>query len=176
MRYTPYRGQRTGSRVRNSLLILLLGAVLGVLGKWADFHSPWLAELTSGVQLWIFLGCVLALYSRTPRRAALHVVLLLGGMVCAYYAAALVMKGAWARSYVIGWGIAAVLSAVPGYLLWFAKGRTRRAWLLSLGVVAVQAAAMFVLSGGVRVLDAVMILLTAAVLLVDKVGPRGRGR
>ena len=35
---------------------------------------------------------------------------------------------------------------------------------------AVQAAAMFVLSGGVRVLDLVMILLTAAVLLLDKIG------
>ena len=176
MRYTPYRGQKSGSGVRNSLLILLLGVVLGVLSKWADFHSPWLAELTSGVHLWIFLGCALALYSRTPRRAALHAVLLLGGMVCAYYVTALIMKGAWARSFVIGWGIAAVLSAVPGYLLWFAKGRSRRAWLLSLGVPAVQIAAMFVLSGGVRVLDVVMILLTAAVLLADKVGPRGRRR
>ena len=83
MKYTSYRGQRSGG-VRNSLLVLLLGLTLGVLGKWADFHSPLLSDLTSGVQLWIFLGCVLALYSRTPRRAALRVVLLLGGMVAAY--------------------------------------------------------------------------------------------
>ncbi len=170
MRYTPYQGRKREDGIRNSLLILLLGAALGVLGKWADFYSPWLAELTGGVQLWIFLGCVLALYSWTPRRAALHVVLLLGGMICAYYVTALVMKGAWDRRYVIGWSIAAVLSAVPGYLLWYAKGRTRRAWLMCAGVLAVQAAAMFVLSGGVRVLDLVMILLTAAVLLLDKIG------
>lgn len=108
--------------MRNSLLILLLGVVLGALSKWADFHSPWLSELTSGVQLWIFLGCILALYSRTPRRAALHVFLLLGGMVGAYYVTALIMRGVWAKSFVIGWGIAAVLSAVPGYLLWYARG------------------------------------------------------
>lgn len=33
MRYTPYRGQRADSAVRNSILILLLGAALGALGK-----------------------------------------------------------------------------------------------------------------------------------------------
>ena len=168
MKYTSYRGQRSGG-VRNSLLVLLLGLTLGVLGKWADFHSPLLSDLTSGVQLWIFLGCVLALYSRTPRRAALRVVLLLGGMVAAYYVTALVMRVAWSRSHAIGWGIA----AVPGYLLWYAKGRTRRAWLLSLGVAAAQIAVMLALSGGVRVLDLAIILLTAAVLLLDKFG-RGR--
>ena len=176
MRYTPYQGRKNGDGIRNSLLILLLGVVLGALGKWSDGHVLWLSDLTSGVQLWIFLGCVLALYSRTPRRAALNVFLLLGGMVCAYYLTALVMKGVWSGNYAIGWGIAAVLSAVPGYLLWFAKGRSRRAWLLSLGVLAVQVAAMFVLSGGVRVLDIVMILLTAAVVLVDKLGPSRGGR
>lgn len=172
MKYTSYRGQRSDG-VRNSLLVLLLGLALGVLGKWADFHSPLLSDLTSGAQLWIFLGCVLALYSRTPRRAALRVVLLLGGMVAAYYVTALVMKGVWSRSYAIGWGIAAAVSAVPGYLLWYAKGRTRRAWLLSLGVVAAQIAVMLALSGGVRVPDLAIILLTAAVLLLDKFG-RGR--
>ena len=171
MKYTSYRGQRSGG-VRNSLLVLLLGLTLGVLGKWADFHSL-LSDLTSGVQLWIFLGCVLALYSRTPRRAALRVVLLLGGMVAAYYVTALVMRVAWSRSHAIGWGIAAAVSAVPGYLLWYAKGRTRRAWLLSLGVAAAQIAVMLALSGGVRVLDLAIILLTAAILLLDKFG-RGR--
>lgn len=173
MRYTPYRGQKNNGGVRNSLLVLLLGLALGVLGKWADFHSPWLSDLTSGVQLWICLGCALALYSRTPGRAALHVFLLLGGMVAAYYGTALAMKGVWSGRYVIGWSVAAVLSAVPAYLLWYARGRTRRAWLLCGAVLAVQIAAMFALSGGVRVLDAVVILLTAAVLLADKL-VRGR--
>ena len=167
---------KTGSGVRNSLLILLLGAALGALGKWADFHSPWLAELTSGISLWILLATAVALYSRTAMRAALNVFLLLGGMVGAYYLTAMLTNSVWGESFLIGWGVAAVLSAVPGYLVWFAKGRSRRAWLLRRGLVAVQIALVIVLFRTVRIFDVVMILLTAAVLLVDKVGPSRRGR
>lgn len=172
MKYTAYRGQRPGSGVRNSLLILLLGVGLGILSKWADFHSPLLADLTSGVQLWILLGCVLALYSRTALRAALHVFLLLGGMVAAYYVTAVLMDGTWAAGYLIGWSIAAVLSAVPGYLMWFAKGRSRRAWILCALVLVCQIAVMIVFSGGARALDIAVIVLTAVVLGLDKVGRR----
>ena len=173
MRYTPYRGQKSGSGVRNSLLILLLGAALGALSKWSDNHmAAWLAELTSGISLWILLATAVALYSRTATRAALNVFLLLGGMVGAYYLTAVLTHSVWGKSFLIGWGVAAVLSAIPGYLVWFAKGRSKRAWLLSLGVLAVQIALVIVLFQRVRILDVVMILLTAAVLLADKVGPR----
>ena len=157
---------------RNSIVILLLGLALGVLGKWADFYSPFLAALTSGIQLWVLLCCAVALGSRTPGRAAFHVFLLLGGMVCAYYVTAVRMGGVWGRSYVIGWGITAALSVVPGYLVWFARGRNRRAWTLSLGVLAFQVLAMFVLSGGVNFLDIVVIAATAVLLLRDKLGRR----
>ena len=177
MRYTPYRGQKSGSGVRNSLLILLLGVVLGALSKWSDNHmAGWLAELTSGISLWILLATAVALYSRTAMRAALNVLLLLGGMVGAYYLTAMLTNSVWGKSYLIGWGAAAVLSAIPGYLVWFAKGRSRRAWLLSLGVAAVQIALVIVLFQRVRIFDVLMILLTAAVLLADKLGPRRRGR
>lgn len=177
MRYTPYRGQKTGDGVRNSLLILLLGVALGAVSKWSDNHmAVWFAEVTSGIALWILLAATVALYSRTAMRAALNVFLLLGGMVGAYYLTAVLTNSVWGESFMIGWGVAAVLSVVPGYLVWFAKGRSRRAWLLSLGVLAVQIALVIALFRTVRIYDIVMILLTAAVLLVDKVGPRGRGR
>lgn len=173
MRYTPYQGRKTGDGVRNSLLILLLGAALGALGKWSEGYVPWLSNLTSGIPLWILLATTAALYSRTAKRAALNVLLLLGGMAGAYYLTTELTGGVWGRNYLIGWGAAALLSPLPGYLVWFAKGRSRRAWLLSLGVVAVQIALVLVLFRTVRIFDIVMILLTAAVLLLDKFG-RGR--
>lgn len=170
MKYTAYRGQRPGGGVRNSLLILLLGVVLGVLGRWINGH----AALSTEIQILIFLGCVLALYSRTAPRAALHVFLLLGGVAAAYCTTAVLMGGTWTKQYLIGWGIAAVLSAVPGYLMWYAKGRTRRAWGLCALVLACQIAVMLLLSGGVRVTDAALIVLTAIVLGLDKLGRWGR--
>lgn len=132
----------------------------------------WLSELTSGISLWILLGTAVSLYSRTAKRAAVNVLLLLGGMVAAYYLTAELTGGVWSAKFLIGWGVAALLSPIPGYLLWFAKGRSKRAWLLSAGVLAVQIVLVVVLFRTVRVLDVVIIVLTAAVLLVDKVGRR----
>lgn len=173
MRYTPYQGRQRGSGIRNSLLILLLGVGLGFLSKWSDNHMPvWLAEVTSGISLWILLATAVALYSRTAGRAALHVLLLLGGMAAAYYAMAALTGGVWGKDFPIGWGIAALLSPIPGYLVWFAKGRSRRAWLLSAGVLVAQTALTVALFRSIRVLDVIVILLTAAVLLADKFGRR----
>lgn len=161
---------------RNSLLILLLGLALGVLSKWADHYSPVLADLTSGIQIWVFLSCAVALGSRTPARAALHVFLLLGGMVCAYYVTAVRMGGVWGRDHVIGWGIMSVLSVIPAWLVWFARGWSARAWVLRLGVLGFQVLAMFVLSGGVRGLDLAVILATAVLLLRNRSERNGKRR
>lgn len=171
--YTPYQGQKTGGNVRNSLLILLLGIGLGIWCKWCDNQmAAWFAEVTSKISLWILLAVVTSLYSRTAKRAALNVLLLLGGMAGAYCLMAVLTNSVWGKSFLIGWGIVALLSPVPGYFVWFAKGRSRRAWLLSVGVLIVQTVLVIVLIRTVRIFDIVIIVLTAAVLLLDKFGRR----
>lgn len=174
MRRQSYTGKKTLMGVRNSLLILLAGIVLGALGKWSDYHWMFLADLTSGVQLWVLLGCVIATWSQSCWRAGLNVFLLLGGMVASYYCTAELMDVPWSWPFLIGWSAAAVLSAGAGFLVWFGRGRSKQAWLICLGVLVLQVAAMFVLSGGVRVLDVVLIALTACVLLWDKVVAKRR--
>lgn len=158
--------------LRNSGLILLLGIVLGAVGKWSDSHAMPLAELTSGLQLWVLLGCAVSLGSRSSWRAGLNVFLLLGGMVCAYYGTAELLGVSWSWKFLIGWALAAVLSPLPGFFVWYARGRSLQAWILCLGVLAFQLLAMLALSGGARALDLALIGATAAVLLWDKVVKR----
>lgn len=171
--YTPYQGQKLGGKIAGPLLILLLGVGLGVLSKWSDSHmAAWFAEITGGASLWILLGTVIALYSRTAGKAALNVLLFLGGMVAAYCLTAVLTNSVWGTGFLIGWGIAVLLSPLAGYLVWFAKGKSKWAWILSAGVLVVQMVLVIVLFRRVRISDIVMILLTAAVLLADKFGRR----
>ena len=165
MRMERLQRNRFLSDCRNSLLILLLGVVLGALGKWSDYHNMLLANLTSGVQLWILLGCAVAVFSRTCWRAGLHVCLLLGGMVGAYYCTAELMGVPWSKTFLIGWAAAAVFAALPGFFVWFTRGWSLQAWLIRLGVLAVQALAVPVFSGRVNLPDVLLIAGTAAVLL-----------
>lgn len=162
------KGKRLLTAFRNSLLILLLGIALGALSKWADYHSMFLARLTSGVHVWILLGCAVSVFSRTCWRAGLNVFLLLGGMVASYYLTAELMGVPWSMTFLIGWAVAAALSALPGFFVWFSRGRSLQAWLICLGVLAVQLLAMPVFSGGVNLLDILLTAATAAVLLWEK--------
>ena len=183
MKRNPYLGKPgTAAAVIHSLLILLLGLALGAASKYADLHSVILGDLTSGIALWIFLAAAVALYSRTPERAGLHAILLLGGMVAAYYAAAELLGGSLPKNYLIGWGAAALLSPIPGWMVWYAGGEDRLAWLLSIGTVAVQIGATVLLFGKLGLADLAVVVLTAALLFwnkvknVEKPGNRGRRR
>lgn len=153
-----------GKMWRGPLLVLLLGMALGVAAKWLDFHSDLWGTLFSGISVWVLLASVVALYSQTPRRAALHAALLLGGMVAAYYASAEAMGGVWSQTFLVGWGLAALASPIPGYLVWFARERSVRGAVLRIGVLGFQLVATVVLFEKLRVSDGIIILLTAVLL------------
>ena len=166
---------REGSRERrNSLLILILGIGMGIAAKWFDLHSEFFGTMFSNLAVWILLASAVSFHSRTPWRAGFHVLLFLGGMVVAYYAAAQAMGGVWSTTFLLGWGAAALLSPIPGYFVWYARGRSLRAWVLSVGVVVFQIAATILLFDKLRLSDALAVLLTAALLLRDKLGSGGK--
>jgi len=177
MKRRSYRGKPTAlAGTGIALLILAAGLLLGALSQWADLHVPALAELTSRIALWILLASAAALGSRSPLQAALHTLLLLGGMVAAYYTAAYLMDAAWSKSYLIGWGAAALLSPIAGWLVWYARGEDKWAWLVSAGVLAAQIGGTLALFQKVRAADVVVIALTAVMLLAGKVKNLKRAR
>lgn len=158
-----------------SLLILLAGLLLGGITKWAYLHAAALSEQVLQIALWILLASAVALGSRSPLRAALHVLLLLGGMETAYYMASWLM-GVRAQRLLFGWIITVLLSPIAGWLIWHARGEDRRAWLVSAGVLAAQIGGTLALFQKVRVADVVVIALTAAMLLAGKVKHLGSAR
>lgn len=170
MRRRSYRGRPTAAvDTGSSLVVLLAGLLLGALSRWAGPQAPILAELTLRIALWVLLASAVALGSRTPLRAALHVPLLLGGMAAANYITAHMLGSTCPKSFLIGWGAAAVLSAVPGWLVWHAREEDRQAWLISACVVALQLAATLVVFREIKVSDLVVTALTAVMLFAGKV-------
>lgn len=168
MNRTASKSKQFAAGLRNSGWILLLGLLLGAVGRWSAYHAPFLAELASGIPLWILLGCLVSLGSRSSWRAGCNVFLLLGGMVCASYFTTELMSAPQSWKFLAGWGAAAVFSPVPGFFVWYARGGSLQAWILRLGVLAFQTLAMLAASGGARLLNMLLIAATAAVLLWDK--------
>ena len=158
--------------VRNSLLVLLAGVVLGAVSKWSDLYCPPLAEATSGIALWILLASLLAVYSRTALRGGLHSLLFLGGMLASYYTAAGLLDTGWSKNYLAGWGITALLSPVPGYLVWCV--RERFPLLVYAGIILAQLGASWFLFRRIGIFDVLAMVPPLMILVWKMAGGNGK--
>lgn len=152
------------------LSAVFLGAILGAAARILDIYSEFFGTIFSHIAVWILLSVVLAFRSVSPKWAAVRVGLFLITMVAVYYAVAEWTNGVWSESFLIGWGMMAVLSPIPGYLVWYARRENLLAWVLRAGVLIVQIAATLLLFDHLNGSDMLIIALTAALLLRRRSG------
>ncbi len=119
-------------KIAFSVLILLLGIALGIISKMLDETAsnllpPFLESLDlrnffSRMGFWLFSGICIAIYSKTPLRAALNTFLFFTGMVSSYYIYTVFVAGFFPKSYMMIWIVLTILSPLPGAVCWYAKG------------------------------------------------------
>ena len=139
-----------GAMLRNTVLILLLGAALGVFAKWLDELAIddriwWqlvierldLGNVFSEMPVWLVLTMTIAVFSRSPVRAALNSFLFLLGMCLAYHAYTIVFAGFNPDRYMLIWyGITAV-SPLLGAVCWYGKSGHNAAIVIDVLLLAV---------------------------------------
>lgn len=132
--------------IARSLLILLLGIALGAFSKFLDCtpsnELPRVLEyldvrnFLGRFAFWAFMGLWIAVSSGSARRAAVDVFLFFLGMVSSYYLYSKYVGGFFPRSYAMVWfGFTAVspLLALP---CWYAGGKGKVSFVLSLALLA----------------------------------------
>lgn len=142
----PKPPQPLGARVFRTLLILLLGALLGALAKRLDgtpgsalpslLQRLDLRNVFSRVGIWALIGLGLSVYAPSPRRAALNVFAFFAGMTAAYYLYSALIAGFFPARYAMIWFGLTLLSPIPAVLCWYAAGQGRIALALSTLVAA----------------------------------------
>lgn len=136
-----------------ALLLFAAGALLGAVSKWLD-ETPGnllpaflerldLRNFFSDMGIWLFLALLISVRSKSPLRAALHVLLFLVGMLVSYYAYTIWIAGFFPKSYMTRWFILAALSPIPAAVCWYARGRGFAALLISAVIVTVMAGHAF---------------------------------
>lgn len=119
-------------RVLYPVLILLAGIALGIIAKMLDETAsntlpPFLEALDlsnflSRMAFWMFCGVCIAIFAKTPLRAALHTFLFFAGMVSSYYVYTFLFASFFPKAYIMIWIDMTVLSPVFGALCWYARG------------------------------------------------------
>lgn len=137
----------------NPVGMLLAGLFLGAVSRFLDIYTQNLGNIFSQMAVWILLGTLISIYSRTPKQAAWNVLAFCGGMLLTYYAVAILTSGVYSKVMITGWTIFALFSPVLGYVTWFAKEKGVFSKIICIGVVAVSAASSIILFDGFRVYD-----------------------
>ncbi|WP_160035443.1 hypothetical protein [Paenibacillus sp. An7] len=113
------------NKIAYSILIsFILGLSLGLVAKILD--SPIIPNeisilglIGSNWGLWIFISTLIAVYSYTPKLAAIRVFIFLISMLLSYYTYTILFLHLFPLKYMFFWCILALLSMIPAYIIWF---------------------------------------------------------
>ena len=109
----------------------LVGSILfGIVTKILD-DVPILGDIFTRMGIWVLIATIIAAYSKTPVRAAVHTFLFFTGMLIGYYVYSAYLFGVYSTNDIRYWGAVAVITPFLGAVVWFAKNGRRFAYLLA---------------------------------------------
>ena len=152
----PDKNMRIKSKIINTLLIFLLGIILGVLSKWLDNLSIndeiwWqhmigildLSNVFSLFGIWIFIATTISVFSKTPLRASLNVFLFFLGMTVSYHLYTIYFSGFNPKSYMMIWYIITSITPILAFICWYARGNGKISLIICSGILAVMLMSSF---------------------------------
>ena len=151
------------------ILLFIFGAVLGVVSKLLDIHTSNLGNIFSQMSIWILLGTLIAIFSKTKGKAALNVFVFCIGMLITYYITAELTNSVYGMTFIYGWAAFSVCSPVFAILTWMTKEKAVLGKIISFVILAVTLTVSMVVFDGPRVYDIVIMLALAYFLFIHKV-------
>ena len=136
-----------------TLGVIMLGFLLGIFQKWIDGtggnNLPLiLQQLDIGnyfgrLAIWILLGTIISVYSKSPLRAAINTFIFFISMLAGYYLYCNFVLGFLPRNYMMMWMVIAFASFFMAYICWYAKGNGTIAIIISSVIIGILLAQAF---------------------------------
>ena len=139
------------NKIINTFLIFLFGVVLGIFSKWLDNlsidDSVWwqhilgildLRNVFSLFGIWLFFAITISIFSKTPRRASINVLLFFLGMTVSYHLYTIRFCGFNQMKYMMIWYGFTLISPLLAYVCWYAKGQNKVSMIISSLILSVM--------------------------------------
>ena len=168
MRLTAVRHANRGGKNRNKIIITLLffalGFLLGMMAKGLDVTAANrlpvilqkidIGNLFGRTTVWALIALTIALFSKSPLRAAVNVLLFFVGMLGSYCLFSVVWAGFMLdTSYLMIWVVLTAVSPVLAYIAWYARGRGLLGTIVSALIIAYFILEAFSFNAGLEYFD-----------------------
>ena len=121
--------------------------------------------------IWILIALCISIYSNSAIRASINVFVFFVGMVASYYLYSNYIAGFFPRSYAMIWFGFTAVSPLLAFVCWYAKGKSKLAFILSALILAVLFNMCFVYGVGYfsawSVLEVIVFIIGFIVLRRD---------
>jgi len=172
------------SKIINTIVVLFLGIALGTFSKYLDFRQAELPCVLMAIDeafdihnflgrfaIWVLIALCISIYSNSAIRASVNVFVFFAGMVVSYYLYSNYVAGFFPRSYAMIWVGFTMISPFLAFVCWYAKGKSRPAFVLSVLILAVLSNMTFVYGWGYfkarSVLELIVFIIGLTVLRRD---------
>lgn len=146
-----------------------IGLILGVISRLLDIYTQNLGKIFSQMAIWILLGTLISIYSKTKKMAMMNIFPFCIGMLITYYIVAIITHGVYSRSFIIGWTIFALCSPIFAFFTWMAKEKGIIPKIISIGIIIVCVLSSIILFDKLRIYDFLIDGLLIYYLFIKKV-------
>ena len=146
-----------------------IGLILGIISRLLDIYTQNLGEIFSQMAIWILLGTLISIYSKTKKMAMMNIFPFCIGMLITYYIVAIITHGVYSRSFIIGWTIFALCSPIFAFFTWMAKEKGIIPKIISIGIIIVCVLSSLILFDKLRIYDFLIDGLLIYYLFIKKV-------
>lgn len=146
-----------------------IGLILGIISRLLDIYTQNLGKIFLQMAIWILLGTLISIYSKTKKMAMMNIFPFCIGMLITYYIVAIITHGVYSRSFIIGWTIFALCSPIFAFFTWMAKEKGIIPKIISIGIIIVCVLSSIILFDKLRIYDFLIDGLLIYYLFIKKV-------